>query len=146
MEDVEGYVKVIKTTEGYQFKVKVNGSTIEKNNYCCDEVDIEEFGNNLGKCQTVDKTYAVGDKISFAGSNWYVINASSAEEDYVTVMKERVLTNSELGDYACDSGYDTMIYHESSNIYSTSKIKEMLENRYLSMLGESNLKEIKVIK
>ena len=75
MEDVEGYVKVIKTTEGYQFKVKVNGSTIEKNNYCCDEVDIEEFGNNLGKCQTVDKTYAVGDKISFAGSNWYVINA-----------------------------------------------------------------------
>ena len=105
-----------------------------------------DYQQDLGQIQPEYLAYSIWDKITFAGSDWYVINNSAVEEDYVTVMKERVLTNSELGDYACDSGYDTMIYHESSNIYSTSKIKEMLENRYLSMLGESNLKEIKVIK
>ena len=86
--------------------------------------------------------YVVGDIVNFEGSNWRVVKNSTVAEDYVTLMKERVLTNAELGEYAYGSGYDTMIYHESSNIYSTSKIKEMLESRYLSVLGESNLKEI----
>ena len=162
MEDVEGYVKVIKTTEGYQFKVKVSGSTIEKNNYCCDEVDIEVFGNNLGKCQTVDKTYAIGDTVEYAGSNWRVIKNSTGNEDYVTLMKERVLTNAELGEYAYNGTYDTMEYtwtetcHEANrgyssydfsncdntNGYATSKVKEMLEIRYLPTIGADNLKEV----
>ena len=164
MEDVEGYVKVIKTTEGYQFKVKVNGSTIEKNNYCCDEVDIEEFGNNLGKCSTAPtayKTYVIGDTIEFAGSNWRVIKDSTGNEDYVTLMKERVLTNAELGEYAYNGTYDTMSYYwddschpvaygyssssyscDNTNDYATSKVKEMLETRYLPTIGESNLKEV----
>ena len=165
MEDVEGYVKVIKTTEGYQFKVKVSGSTIEKNNYCCDEVDIEELGNNLGKCSTAPtayKTYVIGDTIEFAGSNWIVIKDSTGNEDYVTLMKERVLTNAELGNYAYNRTYDTMEYtwtdachwanhgYSSSNTsncnntnsYATSKVKEMLETRYLPTLGETNLKEV----
>ena len=86
--------------------------------------------------------YVVGDIVNFDGSNWRVVKNATVAEDYVTLMKERVLTNAELGEYAYDSGYDTMIYHESSNIYSTSKIREMLESRYLSVLGELNLKEI----
>ena len=45
-------------------------------------------------------TYSIGDQITFAGSNWYVIKNSSTEEDYVTLMKEQVLTSSELGEYA----------------------------------------------
>ena len=77
-------------------------------------------------------------------------------------MKERVLTNEELGEYAYNGTYDTMEYtwtdachwanhgYSSSNTsncnntnsYATSKVKEMLETRYLPTLGETNLKEV----
>ena len=45
-------------------------------------------------------TYSVGDQITFAGSNWYVIKDSTSDEDYVTLMKEKALTSAELGEYA----------------------------------------------
>ena len=48
------------------------------------------------------QTYSVGDMITFAGSNWYVIKDSSKDEDYVTLLKEKILTNSELGEYAAN--------------------------------------------
>ena len=44
--------------------------------------------------------YVIGDQITFAGSNWYVIKNSTAAENYVTLMKDKVLTSSELGEYA----------------------------------------------
>ena len=51
-KDIEGYVKVIKTENGYEYKVKVNGSTIDSKNYCCDEVDIKNLENSLEKCSS----------------------------------------------------------------------------------------------
>ena len=111
--------------------------------------------------QVVAYDYEIGDMVTFAGSNWYVIKNSTGNEDYVTLMKERVLTNAELGNYAYNGTYDTMEYtwtdschnnnHGYSNNsyncintsnYATSKVKEMLETRYLPTLGESNLKEV----
>ena len=118
------------------------------------------YQQDLGQVVVYD--YVIGDVINFAGSNWRVIKNSTGNEDYVTLLKERVLTNSELGAYALDSGYDTMEYtwtetcHMAnhgyssydfsncgiSNSYATSKVKEMLEGSYINTLGASNLKEV----
>ena len=165
-KDIEGYVKVIKTENGYEYKVKVNGSTIDSKNYCCDEVDIKNLENSLEKCSSsgssVPRAYAVGDVINFAGSDWRVIKNSTEEDDYVTVLKSVVLTNSELGSYAYNDTYNTMEFtwtdtcHNASHGYSSenktncgntnnyagSKVKEFLEGTYINTLGSSKLKEI----
>ena len=62
---------------------------------------IQDLGTSNEPSITYD-TYSIGDVVTFAGSNWYVIKNSSSEEDYVTLMKEKVLTNAELGDYAAN--------------------------------------------
>ena len=165
LEDIKGYVKVIKTSEGYEYKVYIEGSTIEKNNYCTEEIDIKDLESTLTKCpvstSNSNHTYAIGDTIEFAGSNWRVIKDSTSEEDYVTLMKERVLTNSELGNYAFNRSDDVMEYTwadnchnknhgyakfnykcNNTNSYATSKVKEMLEGTYINTLGTNNLKEV----
>ena len=72
-----------------------------------------------------------------------------------------MLTNAELGDYAYNSTYNTMEYTwtetchwanrgyssvsyncDDTNSYATSKVKEMLETRYLPTIGANNLKEV----
>ena len=107
------------------------------------------------------KAYSIGDKIEFAGSNWYVIKASSEEDDYVTLLKEKVLSNTEVGNYASTTSTGNMhFYYDDDTCYSAggspeaittsgckheydnSLIKEMLETRYLPSIDESNLKEI----
>ena len=119
------------------------------------------YQQDLGQISPYE--YVVGDKLTFNNSNWYVIKNSTYSEDYVTLMKETVLTNSELGEYAYDGTYDAMDYtwtdtcHSSgnryyssfsnnncngTNNYDSSKVKEMLETRYLPTIGESNLKEV----
>ena len=123
-----------------------------------------DYQQDLGQVVVYDK-YSVGDIINFSGSNWRVIKNSTTDEDYVTLMKERILTKSELGDYAISingTKRDTMEYtwtetcHNANhgyssedksncantNGYATSKVKEMLESRYLSTIGANNLKEI----
>ena len=133
---------------------------------------------------SISYDYIVGDQITFAGSNWYVINNSSTDEDYVTLMKEQVLTSSELGDYAavytCSSfdveyglsdckvmgekiKYNGLPYYWSDTChpagyygyhtqnvtncdghdgYEESKVKEFLEDSYITALGTNNLKEV----
>ena len=59
---------------------------------------VQDLGNDV---VTYD-TYSIGDIVSFAGSNWYVIKNSSSAEDYVTLLKEKILTNAELGEYAAN--------------------------------------------
>ena len=105
--------------------------------------------------------YEIGDVITFNNTNWRVIKDSSEDEDYVTVMKEKVLTNAELGSYAYDSTSDTMeftwteICHNSNhgyssssyncdntNSYANSKVKEFLEGTYINTLGANKLKEV----
>ena len=76
-------------------------------------------------------------------------------------MKERILTNSELGNYSYNRAYDIMEftwteschsknygyssesqYCDNTNNYETSKVKELLEGDYLTSIGSSNLKEV----
>ena len=120
-----------------------------------------------GNATTTYQAYSRGDMVIFAGSNWYVINNSSSEEDYVTLMKEKVLTHDELGEnYAITrdgTEYDRMSYYwsdtchykgyygytdtitsgcEGHNDYEGSKVKEYLEGTYITTLGADNLKEV----
>ena len=119
------------------------------------------YQQDLGQVVVYDE-YSIGDTVQFAGSNWKVIKNSTAEEDYVTLMKETVLTNAELGNYAYGTGYDTMSYYwdntchpaaygysswsntgcSGHNDYAGSKVKEMLEGTYINTLGADNLKEV----
>ena len=54
--------------------------------------------------------YKVGNKITFAGSEWYVIEDSDKTQEYVTLLKDKILTHEQLGDYGyvehyeCDEG------------------------------------------
>ncbi len=119
------------------------------------------YGQDLGQVPAY-AAYGVGDTIEFAGSNWYVIRNSNANEDYVTLMKETVLTNAELGNYALNGTSDIMEYYwddnchnanhgysssnksncDNTNSYATSKVKEFLEETYINTLGADNLKEV----
>ena len=45
-----------------------------------------------------DRTYSIGDKVTFAGSDWYVIEDSPSSQDYVVLLKEIVLNSNELTD------------------------------------------------
>ena len=58
------------------------------------------YEQDLG--QSIYDSYSIGDIITFAGSDWYVIKNSTSHEDYVTLLKEKVLTNEELGEYAAN--------------------------------------------
>ena len=119
------------------------------------------YQQDLGQVPAYE-AYSIGDTVQFAGSNWYVIKNSTGNEDYVTLMKERVLTNAELGEYAYNGTYDTMSYYwddschpaaygysswdstgcSGHNDYAGSKVKEMLEGTYINTLGTNNLKEV----
>ena len=57
------------------------------------------YQQDLGQVPAYE-AYSVGDTIEFAGSNWKVIKNSNGNEDYVTLMKETVLTGNELEEYA----------------------------------------------
>ena len=78
-------------------------------------------------------------------------------------MKEEVLTNAELGEYAATSTDNIMAYYYSDTChnpgmygytspdtsecsghtdYEGSKVKEMLESQYITTLGSENLKEV----
>ena len=119
------------------------------------------YQQDLGQVPAYE-AYSIGDTIELAGSNWRVIKNSTGNEDYVTLMKERVLNNAELGEYASNSTYDTMEYYWDDNCharsygyssydssgctghnnYEESKVKEFLEGTYINTLGANNLKEV----
>ena len=119
-----------------------------------------DYQQDLGQVVSYDE-YSIGDTVQFAGSNWRVIKNSTGNDDYVTLMKETVLTNVELGNYAFNGTSDTMSYYwddschpaaygysssiyncDNTNSYETSKIKEFLEGTYINTLNSDNLKEI----
>ena len=102
-----------------------------------------DYQQDLGQVVVYDE-YSVGDTIELAGSNWRVIKDSSSEEDYVTLMKETVLTNAELGSYTPGQGYNTVrfIYDWSNTDYDNSKIKDALTYYMSNFLNQEKLKDI----
>ena len=170
--DENSYVLVSKTTDGYTYKVQVK----DDGGYCIELTDVDKLDKSkVKKCDEISnieivpelRTYVIGDTVTFAGSNWYVIKNSTSDEDYVTLLKETVLTHDELGEnYAItrdETEYDTMAYYWSDtchwsgnygytdyddsgcaghNDYEGSKVKEYLEETYINTLGVDNLKEV----
>ena len=128
------------------------------------------YQQDLGQVAITYPTYSIGDDVTFGGSNWKVIKNSTAQEDYVTLMKETVLTASEIGDaYSIkvnDTGQPYMAYYWSStchqngtfgtdtynssdgsgcdghNDYAGSKIKQVVDNYMTNYLDESKLKAL----
>lgn len=129
------------------------------------------YQQDLGQIQPY-QSYDVGDIVSFAGSNWIVMKKSLEKENYVTVIKETVLTSDEI-----DENYQTHLYwsnetnnmpfywsatcHDENTVYETShyptsdysgceghnsweesRVKSFLEGPYISTLGASNLKKV----
>lgn len=133
-----------------------------------DVVKTDGTGNLNQKYQS----FVVGDVITFNDANWIVIRSSSMTQDYVTVIKETLLTADELGSFASNCSYvdvtsglhgcddeaskkSTIYYYrgvgcqyDSSDItqcvnnFDNSFINKFFKDSYLIKLGESNLKEV----
>ena len=152
-------------TKTFTVKVKLTDATsTEQTGTVTISPKVTRLKGGLGS--VVEETYTaynIGDVVQFAGSNWYVIEDSGTSQDYVTLLKEIVLTNSELGSYATmnTSGYMSYYYddncHSSDtygytntvtsgcsghNDYEGSKVKELFESTYINTLGSFNLKEV----
>ena len=144
IEGIKKGDKILKNnqTDTFTIKVQYNPSTTQQPSTLTSDIQVTlNYQQDLGQVSPYDG-YQIGDVITFNNANWRVIKASNENEDYVTVMKETVLTNAELGSYAYNSTYDTMKYHDSSNVYATSKVKEFLEGTYINTLGANKLKEV----
>ena len=90
---------------------------------------VQNFKDSSGQQIIPYKDYSIGDKITYKDTDWYVIEDSPASQDYVVLLKENVLTNTELGTYAYRSGYDTTQFSiNSSNLYDVSKVKQAVES------------------
>ena len=70
--------------------------------------------------------YAIGDVVTFAGSNWYVIAESSDAQDYVTVLKEKILTKEELGEYVLTKQNTCTEDQVASNTYGCTTVGEVV--------------------
>ena len=93
----------------------------------------------------------IGDKITYKDTDWYVIEKPTSSQDYVTLIKETVLTSAELGTYAYTKpSYmggglaDTAIFHNNSNEYATSNIKAALESYATTNNMMTDLKEVQM--
>ena len=163
LEGIKKGDKILKNnqTDTFEITVTYSPATTNQPNNLTSNIEVAlNYQQDLGQVVVYDE-YSIGDVISFNNANWRVIKASTEDEDYITLMKETVLTNSELGSYAYNSTYNRMEFtwtetcHNSNhgyssssyncnntNSYTTSKVKEFLEGTYINTLGASKLKEI----
>ena len=91
--------------------------------------------------------YEVGDAVLYNNEYWYVL---SDNDDYVTVLKDKPLTSSELGKYAINNGeeYSNIMYYSNNtcvnngdcNEYNKSNIKTVLDSYAVSI--NDDLKEV----
>lgn len=139
----EGILTVNTQTNTYRVRV-----TDEENNYCLmgyiDKLDKDDIVScdSLNQIEYhISKGEYENQKISYKGSNWYVIEDSTYADDYVVLMREKALIVEELGGYARKSDQNTMQFGSSFN-YEESTVKEFLENVYLNILNEDNLEEV----
>lgn len=89
------------------------------------------------------KTYKSGDVVSIKGNDYYILEDSGEEQDYVYVLKEKVLTNDELYKYGKDSNGELFVNKHSglSDEYriSDNKIAYYTSNSCYNECVDSNL-------
>lgn len=100
------------------------------------------------RAEKIKKTdpYEVGDAVLYNNEYWYVL---SNNDDYITVLKDKPLTASELGKYAINNGedYGNIMYYNNNctnnndcNNYNKSDIKIVLDSYIVSI--NDDLKEV----
>ena len=88
-----------------EYDSNITSQPISNGNNITIEMDYQQ---DLGQVPAYE--YSIGDTVEFAGSNWYVIKNSAYDENYVVLLKEKVLTYNELG-----SDYATIAYGEQQD-------------------------------
>ena len=160
-----GDIMLAGSTKTITLKVKYNGEAQSSEQTGTVTLNFNFTRLKGGTGQVVPEVYdayEIGDKVTFAGSDWYVIEDSNQNQDYVVLLKERVLTNSELGEYA-NNGTSAMAYYYSDTChlagsygysesvrtecngysdYSQSKIKEAVDAYMDSKNISNSLKEV----
>ena len=136
---IKGTLTVNTTDNSYKVKV-----TEERNDNCLAEIDISKISkDNIVSCgdlNRIDYPISVGEyqdkvvsfngtnwtytnKTSSTGSNWYVIKESRVADDYVVLMKEKILYGNELIDdvtgknYASDDNQEKMTWYISDTCH-----------------------------
>ena len=129
LEGIKKGDKILKNnqTDTFTIKVTYNPSTTTQPNNLTSNIEVTlNYEQDLGQVGTYDE-YVIGDKITFAGSDWYVINNSTDKDDYVVAMREKVLSQSEFGQTDYCGGFE----HTQTRL-----------DQYLNIIGEENLKEV----
>ena len=129
IEGIKKGDKILKNnqTDTFTIKVQYNPSTTTQPNNLTSNIEVTlNYEQDLGQVGTYDE-YSIGDKISFADSDWYVINNSTDKDDYVVAMREKVLSQSEFG----RTDYCGGVWHTQTGL-----------DQYLNIIGEENLKEV----
>ena len=159
-----GDIMLAGSTKNITLKVKYNGEQQQE-----EQIGTVTLNFNFTRLKggtgevAVDNSYSIGDKVTFKGSDWYVIEDSPDTQDYVVLLKENILTNSQLGEYASSENSNNVAFYYSNtchlanaygytervttgcssyNEYQRSTIKIFLEDVYIDTLDETNLKEI----
>ena len=95
------YVKVSKIdNDSYKYEVQAK----DKGGKCIaltsiDNLKIESISNNCDSLIPIFGSYTIGQKISYKNSNWYVIENSPKDQNYVVLLKENVLTTEEMNGF-----------------------------------------------
>ena len=168
-----GDILLAGSTKTFTVKIKLETETYSEQTSTITVIpDFTRLKGGLGTAvEEVYDAYEIGDVVSFAGSNWYVIKESYDDEDYVTLLKQNVLTAEELTDnYSCKNtsgvaqnrmayywsntchragtfGTDTYDSSDTSGCsghsnYAGSKVKLASDNYMNNVLGAYNLKEV----
>ena len=179
LSNINGIVKVTKESDNYNYSVITYGNYNDNDGYCLNEfADVNSLDVDLlSKCQSntnAKKEIKKGDivKINGLSTNWYVLEDSPANQDYVVAIHKTYLTSTYLtADYAFRNNSGTLstyvpfYWNENCHIksstsyyyygqdgpysskvetgclgaYSTSKIKEFLENVYIKTIDPSGI-------
>ena len=159
LEGIKKGDKILKNnqTDTFTIKVTYNSSTTTQPSNLTSNIEVTlNYEQDLGQVVVYD-TYSIGDVVSFADSDWYVIKNSTDDEDYVTLLKKENLTTYEITNNYADyeGGYYTprMTFNRSCynnggcsnhNKYEESTVREMLENAFLPTI-DPNLNKTKEI-
>ena len=95
------------------------------------------------------KTYAVGDQITVASETYHIISVPSSS-DYVVALKDVPLKATEITSaggtvgktYSDTNATGGMAYHSSSNVYTTSAVKSVVDTWASSKFTNSELKTV----
>ena len=127
------------------------------------------YGKSIGESNNLNQSYQIGDIITYSNIDFYVIENSDEDQDYVTLLKATVLNEDEVNIYGAGhinnyssshlgvAGIDgSVAYYTSSTCgyidyylkttgcqtnYANSEVKYIVDAWSISALNPSDLKE-----